>query len=428
MTLTIPRGSTERALALLFPEEITWEPSFPVRLEDHQRAPQWDWTQWILMGGRGSGKSFTGAYYCTKYARERPGMRGRIIGPTLGDVFESCIDGPSGIRNLDPSVRVVAGAPGGSKCIFENGSEFLLLGTYGPGDVERLRASGNRHLDWWEEAAANRQFKNAWDQADFGLRLGERPHSILTTTPRNVKKLRELLADPMTAITRGTIRDNPNLTPSKRSALEKLYAGTRLGRQELDGELLTDVPGALWTWDMIEGAHSSLPSTVPDMVRVVVAIDPATTSNEDSDDTGISVVGLGTDGRGYVLADRTCHLSPTGWAKRAIAAFDEFDADRIVGETNNGGDLVETVLRGVRRDIPYTKVTASRGKAIRAEPVAALYEQGRISHVEVHTELEEQLTGWDPVSGDSPNNLDALVWGVTELGMFDRAKKGWRVG
>lgn len=412
---------------MLFPPELRWEPAIPIHLEPHQIAPKWDWTNWVLMGGRGSGKSYTGAYYCTKYAREHPGMRGRIIGPTLADVFESCVDGPSGIRRLDPSVKVVAGAPGGSKVIFENGSEFLLLGTYGPGDVERLRASGNRHLDWWEEAAANRQFAAAFEQADFGLRLGERPHSIITTTPRNIKKLREILADKMTAVTRGTIRDNPNLPRSKRESLEKLYAGTRIGRQELDGELLTDVPGALWTWDMIESAHSSCPELVPDMVRVVVAIDPAVTATEDSDDTGIVVVGKGVDGRGYVLADRTCHLSPTGWAKRAITAYEFFDADRLVGEANNGGDLIETVLRSVRADIPYTKVNASRGKVIRAEPVAALYEQGRVSHVEVFPELEEQLTGWAPDSGDSPNNLDALVWGFTELGMFTKPKKGWKV-
>jgi phage terminase large subunit-like protein len=304
----------------------------------------------------------------------------------------------------------------------------LLIGTYSRPDVERLRASGNRHLDWWEEAGANRQFKDAYAQADFGLRLGDHPHRIVTTTPRNTTKLRELIQeqDGSVVVTKGTIRDNPHLPAKKKAALIKLYAGTRIGRQELDGELLTDVPGALWTWAMIESAHASLPVPAPDYVRVVVAVDPATTSGEEADDTGIIVVAQGTDGRGYVLADRTCHLSPSGWAHRVVEVFDEFEADEVVAETNNGGDLVESLIRTVRRSIPYRKVHASRGKAIRAEPVAALYEQTRVSHCEVFGNLEAEITGWQPEDGDSPNRLDALVWGISSLGMFKQSKR-WRM-
>jgi phage terminase large subunit-like protein len=422
--MVLPRGTAQRVLAELFP--VDWQPEGE-QLLPHQVAPGWEWDVWVLMGGRGSGKTKAGATWMAARARRYPGMRGRIIGPTLGDVFESCVEGPSGLQATDPEVAVKPGARGGSKIVWPNGSEALLLGTHSPNDVERLRASGNRHFDWWEEAAANRQFKPAWNQADFGLRLGAHPQSIVTTTPRNVPMLRELLEQPGTAVTHGTISDNPHLPEGKKQRLLARYAGTRLGRQELGGELLTDVPGALWTGEMIELAHTSMPSTVPDMARVVVAIDPATTSGDDSDDTGIIAAGKGIDGRGYVLADRTCHLSPKGWALRAIQLFDDLSADRIVGEANNGGDMIEQVIRGQRPNIPYKKVTASRGKAVRAEPAAALYEQGKVSHVDVFPELEDQMMTWDPESGESPDRVDALVWALADLGFYSQRKE-WRIG
>jgi predicted phage terminase large subunit-like protein len=375
-----------------------------------------------LFGGRGAGKTEGGADHFDTFMVEHPGSRGRIIGPTLGDVFEACIDGPSGLRSVNPAVKVLPSAPGGSKVVWPNSSEAVLLGTHSPADVERLRATGNRDIDWWEEAAANRNLAAAWDQAAFGLRTGPWPHSILTTTPRNVRKLRELLAAKGTVVTRGTINDNPYLNENVKAALVEQYRGTRIGRQELEGELLTDVPGALWTWAMIEQAHTTGP--VPDMVRVVVAIDPAVTSHAESDETGIIVCGKGVDGRGYVLADYSCRLSPDGWARRAVKAFDDHGADRIVAETNNGGDLVETVIRTVRQMVPYTKITASRGKAIRAEPVAALFEQERITILDGMGELEAQLTEWSPEEGESPDRLDAMVWAFHELG-FCREVKRW---
>lgn len=393
----------------------------------HQVPPEGDWTCWLLMAGRGGGKTEAGSDYFDTFMVENPGSRGRIIGPTLGDVFESCIDGPSGLKAINPSIRVIPSAPGGSKVVWPGGSEAVLLGTHSPSDVERLRATGNRHIDWWEEAAANRNLSAAWDQAAFGLRLGERPRSILTTTPRNVKKIRELIASPTTVMSRGTISDNPYLNAQVKAALIEQYQGTRIGRQELEGELLTDVPGALWTWALIEEARTNAPTSLPDMRRIVVAVDPAVTANEDSDETGIVVCGRGADGRGYVLADYSCHVSPDKWARKAVWAFDEHEADRIVAETNNGGDLVETVLRTIRVTIPFEKITASRGKAIRAEPVSALYEQGRISHVgEGLGELEAQLCEWSPGEEDSPDRLDALVWAFHELG-FCREVKRWRM-
>lgn len=418
----------DTAVDTAFPPKIRRErPADRPPLLAHQVPPPQPWSNWVLFGGRGSGKTEGGADHFDTFMVENPGERGRIIGPTLGDVFEACIDGPSGLRAVNPTIRVIPSAPGGSKVIWPNGSEAVLLGTHSPSDVERLRATGNRSIDWWEEAAANRNLAAAWDQAQFGLRIGPWPHSILTTTPRNVKALRMILALPTTVVTRGTIRDNPYLNDAVREALIERYMGTRIGRQELDGELLTDVPGALWTWAMIEDARSNAPSELPDMRRIVVAIDPAVTSNADSDETGIVVCGKGADGRGYVLADYSCHVSPDKWARRAIWAFDEHEADRIVAETNNGGDLVETVLRTIRVTIPFEKITASRGKAIRAEPVSALYEQHRVSHVgDDLGELEAQLCEWSPEEDDSPDRLDAMVWAFHELG-FCKEVKRWRV-
>jgi phage terminase large subunit-like protein len=212
-------------------------------------------------------------------------------------------------------------------------------------------------------------------------------------------------------ITRGSTYDNrANLAPQFLDQIIKRYEGTRLGRQELGGELLLDVPGALWHLAMFDERRPA-----PDLKRVIVAIDPAASTNEGSDETGIIVAGQGIDDDWYVLADRSGIFAPNAWAKRAIAAYDEFKADRIVAEVNNGGDMVESTLRTVRKSIPYTKVHASRGKAIRAEPIASLYAQGNVWHVEPFIALEDQLVNWTPDSGDSPDRLDALVWALTEL-------------
>ncbi len=407
-----------------------WEPVGRPPLKQHQVPPSGEWELWILNGGRGAGKTEAGSRFFCRAMRSHPGWRGLIIAPTYGDAVEACIEGPSGILATDPAARFISSAPGGSKLVWPNGSEALVLGTPTPREVERLRAAGNRHIFWWEEMAANPQLRPAYDVAFAGLREGTTPVQIATTTPRPLAFFKELLARKSTVTTHGTIFDNPGVSEEVKRRQVEHYGGTRIGRQELYGELLEDTPGALWTAEMIEKAHASCPETLPDMARVVVAIDPAVTSNEDSDETGIVAAGRGVDGRVYVLADRSCRLSPDGWARRAVAVFDELEADRVVAEVNNGGDLVEAVVRTVRATIPYRKVHASRGKAIRAEPVAALYEQGRVSHASWDlVELEAQLTGWAPDSGDSPDRLDALVWAVTALGMTRpataRTTKGW---
>lgn len=414
------------ALAIVNPEDaVNLAEAFDLMLDEvkrswvpmaHQIPPDGDWRVWLLEGGRGSGKTDGAAKYlddhCTGPAcmpRYPGGHRPAIIAPTLGDALEACVNGPSGLKAHNPGVRLVQGV-GGTHVRWPNGVEGKLFGAFTPEDVERLRAGGNRCIVWAEELAAWVRLGECWDQMRLGLRLGSRPHVVASSTPKPRKRYLEIRADDRTARTGASTADNPHLSEEVRADYFATYGGTRLGRQELLAEILTDVPGALWTWAMLDNRK-----TAPDLTRVVVAVDPAVTSGEESDETGIVVAGLGVDGRGYVLADRSCRLSPDGWARRAVQAFDDYEAGLVVAEVNNGGDLVEQTIRTVRRTIPYRKVHASRGKQVRAQPVAALYEQGRVSHVEAFPELEEQLTTWTPESGESPDRLDALVWALTEL-------------
>jgi phage terminase large subunit-like protein len=316
------------------------------------------------------------------------------------------IEGESGILACCPDHERPDYLPSKRRLEWPNGARTLIFTADEP---ERLR--GKQHMRLWADEIGAWRHADAWDQAMFGLRLGADPRAVATTTPRPTPLIRNLIADPTTVITRGSTYDNrANLAPQFLDQIIKRYEGTRLGRQELGGELLLDVPGALWHLAMFDERRPA-----PDLKRVIVAIDPAASTNEGSDETGIIVAGQGIDNDWYVLADRSGIFAPNAWAKRAIAAYDEFKADRIVAEVNNGGDMVESTLRTVRKSIPYTKVHASRGKAIRAEPIASLYAQGNVWHVEPFIALEDQLVNWTPDSGDSPDRLDALVWALTEL-------------
>lgn len=412
----------EVAADIIDPPE--WEPPDRPPPEPHQVPPPGiagkDWKLWLLEAGRGSGKTEACARYFAKYMRANPGHRGRIIAPTYDDAVDACVNGVSGLRSVDPECKFIV-RPGGSFVRWPNGSEARVLGTHSPKDVDRLRAGGNRHIDWWEEMAANAQLQNAWDQAAFGLRLGETPHSIASTTPRNTTAYKAIRKMADTVLINGiSIRDNPHLSEAWRETMLAKYRGTRVGRQELEGELLTDVEGALWSVHKIEAAHVLNQRQWVDMARVIVAVDPAATSSPEADDTGIIVVGIGVDGNGWVIDDRTCHLEPEGWGQRAVRAYRKHKADLIVGEVNNGGEMVEHVIRTIDPRVPFKAVHASRGKAIRAQPVAALYGEppkrpGIIRHQDVFPELEDQLTTWVPGEEDSPDRLDALVWGLTEL-------------
>jgi phage terminase large subunit-like protein len=269
--------------------------------------------------------------------------------------------------------------------------------------------------------------QSAWDQAQLGLRLGDHPHSIASTTPRATNAYKYIRSLPDVAFTHATLFDNPHNPKEWIDMMRIRYEGTRLGRQELRGELLDDVEGALWAYSTLEACRVT---ECPDLAVCIVAIDPAATSKITSDDTGMIVAGKGTDGEGYVLADRTCHLSPEGWGQRAVRAYKHYDCDRIVAESNNGGEMVEHVIKSIDDKIPVKLVHASRGKQTRAEPVSALFgappkRQPRVHLVGGFPELEDQLCTWVPGEEDSPDRLDALVWAITDL-MLGNGPGSWR--
>jgi phage terminase large subunit-like protein len=366
----------------------------------------------MLMAGRGFGKTRAGGEWIK--AQEKAGMRRMaLVGSTASDARDVMVEGESGLLSLYPSRERPRYSPAVRRVIWPSGARATL---YSADEPERLR--GPQHEAAWCDDIGSWRYPEAWDMLMFGLRLGTHPRVVITTTPRPTKLVRELVSDPGIAITRGSTYDNrANLAPTFFSQIVKKYEGTRLGRQELDAELLEDVPGALWNQGMIEAARVR---QRPELQRIVVAIDPAVTSGEDADETGIVVAGKTTDGAGYVLGDLSGRYAPIEWAQKAIAAYRAFSADRIVAEVNNGGDMVEATLRMVDSDIPFTAVRASRGKVVRAEPVAALYEQGRVHHVGGFARLEDQMcaftTDFDRgMAGYSPDRVDALVWALSEL-------------
>ncbi len=377
-----------------------------------QLTPPGDWFGWLLLAGRGFGKTRTGAEDQAKYAIEHPGARIAVVAPTYADARDTCVEGDSGLETILGRYGVLAQWNRSlGELTLTNGSRFKLFSAEEP---DRLRGP-QHHRAWCEELAAWDR-PETWDQLLFGLRLGTRPQVVITTTPRPTPLVRSLLKRQDVHVTRGSTFDNaPNLAPSALAQLRDRYEGTRLGRQELYAEVLEDVEGALWTSQQLE--YLRVP-TAPELRRVVVAIDPAVTSADDSDETGIIVAGQGADGHVYVLADLSTRDSPQAWMRRALAAYDEHHADRLVAEVNNGGDLIEAMVRSqVGSRVAYRKVTASRGKRTRAEPVAALYEQGRVHHVGGLPQLEDQMCSWTPDAGGSPDRLDALVWAVTDLAL-----------
>lgn len=334
------------------------------------------------------------------------------------------VEGESGLLSVYPPAIRPLYEPSKRRITFRSGA---IATTYSADEPERLR--GPQHdCAACDEVGAWNYPDAAWDMLMLGLRLGANPRVVVTTTPRPIPLIRSLLKAESTAVTRGSTYENrANLAPQFFSDIISKYEGTRLGRQELLGEVLEDIEGTLWNRAIIDACR--IPAIRPrDLQRIVVAIDPAVTSGEDSDETGIVVAAKGTDGRGYVLDDLTCRLSPDGWAKRAVAALHDRSADRIIAEGNNGGDLVERVIRTVDSRVPYRKVTASRGKITRAEPIAALYEQGKISHVGAFHKLEDEMCTYTGAVGESsPNRMDALVWALSEL-FLENNKPLWVVG
>jgi phage terminase large subunit-like protein len=376
-------------------------------LRPSQQTPDGDWRTWMILAGRGWGKTLTGAEDVKRYGLAHPASRIAIVAPTYADARDTCVEGESGLLSCLPPHTVANWNRSMGELILTNGTRYKLFSADEP---ERLRGP-QHHRTWCDELGAWK-YPATWDMLMFGLRLGDDPRAVVTTTPRPTPLVKMLAEAPTTHLTRGVTYENlDNLPAAFAEQIIRKYEGTRLGRQELLAEILTDVPGALWTLAAIDAARVN---EHPDLIRIVVAIDPAATSTEGADETGIVVAGLGSDGHGYVLADLTVRESPAGWAGAAVAAYRRFQADRIIGEVNNGGDMVGFTVATVDPAAPFKAVHASRGKQTRAEPVASLYEQARIHHVGAFPQLEDQMTTWVP-GMKSPDRMDALVWALTEL-------------
>jgi phage terminase large subunit-like protein len=399
----------------------------------HQRPPEGDWRTWVIMGGRGAGKTRAGAEWVRSIAEgPTPHACGRarriaIVGETIDQTREVMIFGESGILAVSPPDRRPAWIAGRKMLLWPNGATAHVFSAHDP---DALRGPQFDAL-WADELAKWKSGDDAWDMLQFALRLGDCPQACVTTTPRNVPVLKDLLDRDSTVMTHAPTSANAmNLADGFMEEVTARYGGTRLGRQELDGVLLADVEGALWSSSALADATDT---DIPEMDRIVVAVDPPVSHHGKSDACGIVVVGAVTTGpvhtwRAYVLADLTAHTnSPTEWAKIAIAAMDRFGAQRMVAEVNQGGDLVETIVRGIDPLVSYKAVRAHKGKVARAEPVAALYEQGRVSHVRGLGELEDQMclmTRQGFVGSGSPDRVDALVWAIQDL-ILDTAA-AWR--
>lgn len=391
--------------------------SWSVYRRPSQATPIGDWRVWLILAGRGWGKTRTGAEFVREQVDLGNTEHVALVGPTAADVRDTMIEGESGLLGVYPKHQRPRYEPSKRRVTFHNGA---VASAFTADEPDRLRGP-NHDLAWADELAAWR-YPEAWDMLMFGLRIGKFPRVVATTTPKPIPLIRRLLVqdDGSVFVTRGSTFDNAsNLARSFLSEVLARYEGTRLGQQELYAEVLDDIEGSLWNRDMLENNRVS---QLPEIVRTVVAVDPAAGSKADNAETGIVVVGLGEDGHGYVLDDRSVRGTPNDWGTAAVAAYHANKADRIVAEANQGGDMVSHTLRTVDSNVPIKLVHASKGKRTRAEPVAALYEQGRVHHLGFHAQLEDQLCSWVPDHAVSPDRLDALVWGVTEL-IVDGARK-----
>jgi predicted phage terminase large subunit-like protein len=407
-------GYTARSILGLSSRDLygEWKPYL------HQMAPEGDWRLWIMLGGRGSGKTEGGSRYVLEHLRKY-GKAARVgVGaPTIQSAREVCAEGDSGL------ITIARDEFDWNRSLMEARHK---LGGYVKfqGAEEPARWNGPQWTLLWADELALWK-RESYDQATFGVRLGEHPKIIATTTPKAARWVRALEGEDGTVLTHGTMYDNPALAPSAVEALERRYGGTRLGRQELLGEYIEEMEGALWRIEWIDNQRRAEAPTrieddtkVLDMPRVVVAVDPAVTANVESDETAIAVGGLGPDGDYYMLSVMGYRLPPQQWAMKALDAYDRYQADKIVCEVNNGGDMVvdtiNRVCEGLGRTVNVEAIRASRGKTLRAEPIAALYEQGRVHHVGIFDEAEDQMCSF-PVANEHDDLVDALVYVLSDL-------------
>jgi len=394
-----------------FYESLTEEEARSLQYDWHfwarpdQKIPEGDWIKWMILAGRGWGKTRTGAETVRQWVDEGV-KRIALVAETPADARDAMIEGESGLLNIFPPEKQPDYEPTKRRVTFHTGATAIVYSGYKP---DQLRGPQHEKA-WCDELASWKYPQDTWDNLMFGLRLGDNPQAVITTTPRPIPVIKKLVEEDDCKVTKGSTYDNRgNLTQVFFNEIVDRYEGTRKGRQEIHAEILSNVPGALWNYDLFQYVEE-----YPQLSRIVVGVDPATTNNSDSDETGIIVAGIGINGYGYVLDDRSLKASPNGWARQAIAGYKDASADRIVGEVNQGGDMVETIIKSHARNVPYKSVRATRGKQIRAEPIVALYEQGKIFHVGQFPSLEDQLCTWEP-GKKSPDRMDALVWAFTEL-------------
>jgi phage terminase large subunit-like protein len=385
----------------------------------NQLTPDGGWRIWLVMAGRGWGKTRCGAEDIAHFALWNENVRVAVIAPTYADARDTCVEGESGLLRVIPPACIEKWNRSMGEMWLTNGSRIKLFSADQP---ERLRGP-QHHRAWCDELGAwnNRE---AFDQLWFGLRLGSDPRVIITTTPRNTDMLRDLFKRQSDDVhlTHGKTSDNAeNLSLHVMQQLTERYAGTRLGRQELDAELLTDTQGALWNRAQIDRLRAE---SVPELRRVIVAIDPAMSHGPNADETGIVAAARGVDGLLYVLSDWSGRYAPDGWAERALMLYNDMRAQMIVAEVNAGGELVEKILRQKAPHILFKPVRALRNKVERALPVAALYEQGRVRHVGALSLLEDQMCRFtaNGAQEKSPDRVDAMVWALTELSETNRGE------
>ena len=427
------RGMLEGAAELLArAEDVAWFleglPGPVVRALLHDWSWQWhggqgeppacagsgagDWRVWLLMAGRNFGKTLAGAQWVTTMARAVPGAQIALVGASVDEVVKVMIEGPSGLVATARHDEPVTWVPTLGTLRFHSGATAFV---YSAAAGEKLRGP-EHHFAWADELAKWDKADICWDNLMMGLRLGERPRAMVTTTPRPVPVMRRIRALDGFVETGGRSADNPHASDAFNRWAAATYQGTRLGRQELDGMLFEDVERALWTRETLEKARAA---RVPEMKRVVVGVDPPAGTQGDA--CGIVVCGQGEDGVAYVLADCTvAGLRPEGWARAVARAAEAWEADRVVAEKNQGGDMVESVLEAADSALPVRLVSASRGKAARAEPVAARFETGKAKLAGCFPELEDELAGLTDAGGyvgpgSSPDRADAMVWAMAEL-------------
>lgn len=403
-----------------------------------QLTPAGDWLVWLILAGRGFGKTRTGAEWVVQKARENPGCRIALVGATAADVRDTMIEGESGILAISPPDFMPVYQPSKRLVKWPNGARAKTFSAEKP---RQLRGP-QHHFAWADELAAWKNLKeeakdrgpdaDAWGQLMFGLRLGKRPQVCVTTTPRPIPVIRELVKDPKTHPTKGSTYENlSNLAERFMQTVVAKHEGTRLGRQELNAEILDDTPGALWSLGLFDRCRVR---ELPELLRIVVAVDPSVKEDGSGDECGIVIAGVGwcnckvpkggkRELHGFVIDDVSDHLSPEAWALRAVGAYATQRASLLVAEKNNGGGLVKVTIASVAlpdgtqgSSVNFKGVDASQGKRARAEPISALYEQGKVHHLHSLPKLEDECRTWNPLGGGrSPNRLDALVWGLTEL-------------